>query len=68
MKPFHSALGAVGFLEREVAGPVGVLIVVGNPRTMKLTTYRVEYDRVVPANRYPGDQGWAPVRKEVARG
>ncbi len=65
MKPFHTQLGAVAFLEQNAQGPTGVLVTTGNLKTHKLTTYRVEFDKVFQnAPRYKADQGWAIVAKE----
>lgn len=67
MKPFHTAVGAVGYLEQFAQGATGVLVITGNPKTMKLQTNRVVFDRVVTEPRYNGDQGWAPVYKQVVK-
>ncbi len=60
MKPFHTQLGAVAFLEQNAQGPTGVLVTTA--------TYRIEFDKVFQnAPRYKADQGWAIVAKEVSK-
>lgn len=71
LKPFHSHLGAVGWLEQFApkATEVSVVIVQPNVRTRKLQTLVVTFDRsgLDCGPRYKGDQGWSPRVVKLAK-
>ena len=69
LKPFHSHIGAVSWLEQFCQGrAVSVMVIQANVRTRKLQTLRVSFDRsgLLCGSRYKGDQGWTPIEVRKA--
>lgn len=67
LKPFHSNLGAVGYLERNAVGPCSVFVVAPLKLSsgLKLMNVAVTYLVDGSISRYPGDQGWFVGRTRV---